>query len=540
MVGRTLAVLLVSIGVLGATASASPAKPRKRGPVDAKVTLDRTRAASVPITVAVGGSIALKAPNGTKVTIRFPAGAVEEDTLVTATLVKRLASRVTRTGMLAGVQLAPDGLLLRKAATVRFSRRGKRRKGTQLVFVGSHGDGKDLYRLPPPVRTAGQGKTRRYVTTGSPVVSILHFSTVNAFDWSTATLGDIDAILYPEVGIDRVSQRLAQLLRDKNATEADLLAVFDEERKRFIDPLVALASQRLTKSCSLPAIRGAVVTVRIALSFERGMQLMGLSKGFSDPAVGTLMTKTGNCMATLCPSTGDPRAAGYFVGLARQLALVGGASEAFLDALVENMRRCGVYELSIDSRIDTSGPDGNLSWQVAGKVTVTPSLTGAEQPHARGALTHVAFTGATTAFCAVTAVSRTTPGEFELDDLQFTPFDPENPTEDPVASVRIKITTPPSETYHSTLTGGKNCGTQPPPDYELPWWYTGFLAEHPDFTFPGSDFVRAAPPVAALAVYSPRTIDLGNGSLSENTKIEIIHTPEPPVPLPDPDPKPAR
>lgn len=537
MFGRTLAVLLVSIGVLAATASASPAKPHARGPVDARLTLERTRAATVPITVAAGGSIALKAPNGTKVTISFPAGAVEEDTLVTATLVKRLASRVTGTGMLAGVQLAPEGLLLRKAATVRFSRRGTRRKGTQLVFVGSHGDGKDLYRLPPPVRASGQGKARRYVTTGSPVVSILHFSTVNAFDWSKATLQDIDAILYPEVGVDRVSQRLAQLLRDKNTNEAEYLAVFDEERQRFIDPLVAVASQRLTKSCSPAAIRGAIVTLRIALSFERGMQLIGLSKGFSDPKVGAMMTQTGSCMVTLCPSTGDPRAATYFINLARHLALVGGASEQFLDALVENMRRCGVYELRIDSRIDMNGPDGNLSWQVAGKVTVTPSLTGAEQP-ARGALTHVAFTGATTAFCAVTAVSRTTPGEFELDDMQFTAFDPENPTEDPVASVRIKITTPPSETYHSTLTGGKNCGTQPPPDYEVPWWYSGFHAEHNDFTFPGSDFVRAAPPVAALAVYSPRTIDLGNGSLSENTKIEIIHTPEPSVPLPDPNPTP--
>ena len=36
----------------------------------------------------------------------------------------------------------------------------------------------------------------------------------------------------------------------------------------------------------------------------------------------------------------------------------------------------------------------------------------------------------------------------------------------------------------------------------------------------------------ALAVYSPHTIVNGEDTISENTKIEIVHTPLPPVPLP--------
>ena len=52
-------------------------------------------------------------------------------------------------------------------------------------------------------------------------------------------------------------------------------------------------------------------------------------------------------------------------------------------------------------------------------------------------------------------------------------------------------------------------------------------------TFPGKDFVRDAPPVFALAVCSPRTITIPpGGSISENTLVEIVHTPEPPLPLP--------
>ena len=45
--------------------------------------------------------------------------------------------------------------------------------------------------------------------------------------------------------------------------------------------------------------------------------------------------------------------------------------------------------------------------------------------------------------------------------------------------------------------------------------------------------MRDAPPVFALAVYSPRTITIPpGGSISENTLVQIVHTPEPPVPLP--------
>ena len=94
-------------------------------------------------------------------------------------------------------------------------------------------------------------------------------------------------------------------------------------------------------------------------------------------------------------------------------------------------------------------------------------------------------------------------------------------------SVKIKITVPPMETYHSTPTfATPQCGTTAPPDYVLGQWYAGFYAEHLDFTFPGTDFVRDAPPVFALAVYSPRTITIPpGGSISENTLVQIVHTP---------------
>ncbi len=529
MFGRTLVVLLVAVGLTAAPASA------KRGPINTKVTVAGKRA-SAQITAAAGGSISLKARNGTKVTVRFPAGAMAQDTLVSAALVTKLSSRKTRKGLLAGVQLQPEGLDLLKPATVRFARRGKGAKGTRLVFVGTKGTGRDLYRLPPPVRSKGKGKARRFAPTGRPVVTITHFSTVDAFDWSNATVADLDAILYPELGVDRLSQEISKLLKDPKTTEQDLLDVYEREYKRFIDPLVKVASSRLRTSCSVPAIRGAIVATRIALSFERQLQLLGLSVGSSVAGLASMITDAATCMVSLCPKSGDPRAATYFISLSRQLQLVGAGSDALFAALFENMKRCGAYELRIDARIDTTAPDSTFSARVAGTAKVVPTGTENSALPVRGPLEYTARSGHTSSFCVVTDVTATTNGEFELDDVQFSAFDPEKPNNDPVLSVKIKITVPPMETYHATPTGAQNCGTMAPPDYMAAAWYAGFYAEHLDFTFPGTDFVRDAAPVFALAVYSPRTIVIPpGGSISENTLVQIVHTPQPPVPLPAPE-----
>jgi hypothetical protein len=528
MFGRTLVVLATAIALAAAPASASA----KRGPIDAKITV-RKGAVDAVITAAAGGTISLKAANGTRVTVTFPPGAMAEDRSVHAALVTKLASRKLPKGLLTGVQLGPEGLDLLKPATVRFTRRGKGAKGTRLVFVGTEGNGHDLYRLPPPVRSKGHGRTRRFAPTGRPVVTITHFSTVDAVDWSNATLADIDAILYPELGVHRLSQEIAKLLKDRRTTEQDLRDAYEREYKRFVDPLLKVASARLRTSCSVPAIRGAIVATRVALGFERALQLQGLSSGSSLPGLSNMLTQAATCMITLCPQSGDPRAATYFLSLARQLQLVGAGNDALFAALFENMKRCGAYELRIDSRIDTTAPQSTFSARVAGTAKVVPTGTESSALPVRGALEYTARSGHTDTFCVDTDVVAATNGEFELDDVQFSAFDPEKPNNDPVLSVKIKITVPPTETYHATPTGAMNCGTMAPPDYTAMAWYAGFYAEHFDLVFPGTDFVRDAAPVLALAVYSPRTIVIPpGGSISENTLVQIVHTPLPAVPLP--------
>ena len=213
MPGRRCAVIVVVLA-LGAAAPGEAAAKRKRGPVNGTVTLDRARAASATISPATGGSVAVKARNGTRIKVVFPAGAVASTTRVTATPLRKLKSRITRKGFLAGVQLAPEGLRLHAPATVRVARRGRAPKGTRLSFLGSLGSGRDLYRVPPDGKVRG----RRFRASGKPVATIQHFSTVDAFDWSTATLDDINAILYPGIGINRMSQAMSRVLTDPDAT----------------------------------------------------------------------------------------------------------------------------------------------------------------------------------------------------------------------------------------------------------------------------------------------------------------------------------
>ena len=148
-------------------------------------------------------------------------------------------------------------------------------------------------------------------------------------------------------------------------------------------------------------------------------------------------------------------------------------------------------------------------------------------------LTYTQTSGSDPGGCWVDTISGTIPGELEITEVSFSDYSPRAPSRDPVRSLTLAIPGVPQEIMHGTPTGDPNCSA-PPPDYPIPQWFAAFQALHPGFKFEGRDFVADAAPVVAIAVYS-RTIDLGNGGIDENSKIELVHTPLEPVPLPEPD-----
>ncbi len=531
--GLAVSVLVIALAALLAAGAAADAKGRKRGPIDAKVTVDKGRAVSATITAAAGGRLAVTARNGTKITISFPAGAVAEDTLVTAVAVTKLANAKLRPGLLAGVQLAPEGLQLLKPASVRFARHGKARKGRHLVFVGSGGTGRDVYRLPPPVKLRGQGRKRRPVPTGAPVVSISHFSTTEGFDWSTATVAELDAINVPQLGVDLLSQQIAKLLADKASLE-EVLDAMERARERFIEPLLATAETKLTKGCSEPNIRYAMGALRTALGFDRQVALLGGNGGLALPSMRSLLPKIADCMTKLCPKLGDPRAAVYLAGLARQLQLMGIVDNpGYFAALDDSMERCGTFEVHLDSRIDDALAVGSFSMRIEGRVTyasVSPT-----PGHPRGALTYTATSGSVVDTCETTEIMPRSDGELEITDVTLGRYDPDSPGTAPVLSMTLTVTTPPMEVLH-TRYAPTDPSCEPntlPPDSPTTLWAVGFGAEHPGGAFAGTDFVRDAAPKFAVAVYSGRPVAFGGGTFTENTLVELIQTPQPPVPLPE-------
>jgi hypothetical protein len=530
---RGVLIALLSVAVPVSTATAKPKV--KRGPINAKVAVDSARAATALITAAGGGTVTVTTANGTKIVATFPAGAVSADTQVTAVPVTRLASRALPSGLLAGVQFGPEGLVLSKPATVRFARTRKAPGRTRLTFVGSQGTGRDVYRLPPATRTVGQGKRRRLVATGAPTVSISHFSTVNGFDWGTATIAQIDAINRPAIGIDALSQEISRLLAE-HASLAELSAVFDRYRTTFLEPLLANA---LARSCSEPGIRANLTALSTALAFERQAALLGGGSNDAIVALPQLLLKTATCMTTLCPTLGDPRAGPYFLGLAHQLAILGvGSNPGFLQALFDNLVACGTFTVHVDSTINYNIDDAPFTFHVDGRAIYVPTTESGPPPKPQGALSYVSTGGSAPSACVTTAIAKTTNGIFEVSDVALSTYDPDKPTLDPVKSLTLGFPTVPSETYHTRSTPTvENCGTDMPPDYDAPQWYTGLQVEHPTFTFAGTDFVRDTAPTFALAVYTPNitAFPFGGGSISENTLIELISTPGPVTPLPDPD-----
>lgn len=198
------------------------------------------------------------------------------------------------------------------------------------------------------------------------------------------------------------------------------------------------------------------------------------------------------------------------------------------------MTRCGAFEVHLDSSQDHLTPEFHWSLHVDGRVKFVPTLAYGPPPRLRGPLTYVSASGSQPGECFSAEIRRTSPGEIELSDVQLSPYDPERPSAPPVISLKLTVTTPPTETFHLKSTPHQDqCATEEPPDYDQPLWFLTFQSQHLGFTFPGSDFLRDAAPKFALAVYSPNTIQLINGAVTENTLVELIHTPEPPVPLPE-------
>jgi hypothetical protein len=511
----------------------------------------RSRAVSATITAARGGTLTVRAPRGMRIVVRIPSGALLADTKITATPITRFRVAPVHGGFVVGVQLAPEGLELLKPGSVEFRAR-KRLRPTRRYFLGSQGDGSDVHLVPPAFRKVGRGRKAKLRVVSKPVVPILHFSTVEGFDWSKTNLRDLDDIRYPQSPIDQAAQDIAKVLEfDRQGQMLGLETVMDLStmstvvarfRDRVLKPRLQVVTAALKNRCSLQAVQNTHEALSLALRFVRQEELLGLPVSFDKAKlIGPILTGAANCALQLCSRYG-PRFSLFLFETAKQVELLAGelASKAFFGALFNNLVACSRGEVHLDSAfsddVDGAGYSHHYTMRVVGRAPFEASPEGRwiyeEAPleyqdvHGNGAQPFGTD-------CELDDTLRANSnGAFRINQLDFSQLDPTKPdTSAPIETLSLTITQDPTE-YQDFSVSGSGCGDASLDPGVRNWWASDFGGLHPALpapSFNGTEFVPEAAPVIALATYSR----LG-GTLFENTLVEVIAKPGPMEPLPNP------
>lgn len=537
---------------LVSSASAAPLKARFK-PVP-------SRAVTKTISAAKGGTLTLTAPGRVRIVVRIPRGALVADTQVTATPITSFRVAPVHGGFVAGVQLAPEGLVLLKPGSVEFrARKGLRPR--RRYFLGSQGNGSEVHLVPPAFRKVGRGRKAKLRVVSRATVPILHFSTDEAFDWSQTNLGDLDAIRYPTYGIDVVAQDIALLLGIERQRQLlglkselslqDLVNVLDRARDRVIKPRLAVVTGTLKSRCSMQAVQNGVAAVDLALGLGRQEQLLGVDPSFDiRTLMGPLLKPMADCMLQQCARYG-PRLSQALIQIGRQVGLIVDefASRAFSDALLHNLLACSKGEVHLDSTIsmDDDDPDGRTgghrTMRIDGRAPFQSAPDGRSWAYPDAPLEYQDVHGSQyvlhgdgTYFYRDTLTANSN-GVFRINQLNFSQLDPAKPdTGPPIEKLILTITQDPTE-REDTLVDEGGVGPIDGPTPHL--WVDFFGQNHPALrapSFNGPDFVPAGAPTIALAVYTTQRPAGGSPTavLSENTLVEVISKPGPMEPIPNP------
>ena len=553
--------VLLAVVVLGRAASASAAPLRATFKPVPSLSITR------PIRAAKGGTLTLMAPGRVQIIVRIPRGALLSDTTITATPVTRFRVGPVHGGFVAGVQLAPEGLKLLRPGSVEFRPR-KGLRATRRFFLGSQGNGSDVYLTPPAFRKVGRGRNAKLRVVSTPIVPILHFSTVEGFDWSKTNLGDLSDIRYPQSAIARVAHELAKQLADERQRQltgfelevrlADMEEVMARMRDHVIKPHLQVVTQALTSRCSPQALANAQGALALALGFVRQEELLGLPVSFDTAELmGPILKKTATCMLKLCSRYG-PRLALPLMGTERQVELLGApARDAFFSALLRNLVACSKGEVHLDSTINKDVVDDfggvpitvHRTMRVVGRAPFQATPDGRGWIYPEAALNYQDAHGSELILdqseetsCGPgpivwyrDSLGVNSNGALRISQLDFSPLDPAKPdTSPPIEKLILTITQDPTERE----TVSADCASVGPTDGATPHLWVDFFGEnHPPLRAPvfnGPHFIAEGAPVIALAVYPGPMDPVPDRTLSENTLVEVLSTPGPLEPMPDP------
>lgn len=313
-----------------------------------------TAGTDAPTTITATGS------DGTTYTLHVPPTALLSEEEITLTPVAAVADLPLADGLRAAVQLEPHGLMLQEPATLVIDSPDLGALSAQTPFV-FHDDGEDLH--PYPVESPAGSDDADVVR-----LNLTHFSTAGVGAATTADRSSLAS--HPPA---RTSSQLAAANAELTRAERESVESGNPPDpavgQQMITNLEAYATQvvipQMDAAAGNPDLAPGAISEAIAVA--RQIALLGDE---DNPVAAQLMQKALQLLESLIDPLDqrcqqhDIRAIGLLVGLARQLALLGGAESPAAARAWDAALRCAQYEVTFDSTMDYTRNYTNDGWTV--------------------------------------------------------------------------------------------------------------------------------------------------------------------------------
>jgi hypothetical protein len=462
---------------------------------------------------AIEGTLTATADDGTTYTLTMPEGSLLSPVDVTMTPVASVGGLPLSQGLIGAVELRPHGLMLRKPATLTVDPPAGVSTAGATAFL-YHQGGEDFHLYP--------------VKSGLSL-SLLHFSTPG---FGRGTAADRANVANHPPARPGAQLEQANAISDPAGHMAN-----------YYDGVVRNQLQE-----SQNARTGMAQATEHGLAWLRQLQLLGLGESEAlaerirdlEQRIQILRQIMLEEAIKACKRH-ELEAAVILMGLARQFVLEGGDEDE--NPMLEEAKKCLNFEARVDSTVteertytgDVSWGSSSGSWQALGTVPIDWMGFNFSAPLTLGAFT---YSSAITSDCAEngTTTQRTvhdgqaaagTAGALLALDLN--PREPApagQPAADPPQdSLTLMFNSGPRERYRHWSEG---CGGTSPSTFgENTYWRQIFASFHDNSTVLKLPIQRSRTP--AEVIHTELFADsqpVGNGTTSENTRIELWHTPK--------------
>lgn len=347
IISAALVALTIASACAGGNSAGTNATVLTPHPKSVSVTLDGAKAATAMMPVT-GGKLSATGSDGSEFTLTIPDKALGGPEKVTMTPLSAVNGLPFSGGLVAGVQLEPDGLQLFQMATLTI----KPKKDVPIakqVAVSYHGSGDNLYMLPLD-RTAAIS------------MHILHFS---GYSVASGITGEIEeqAKNPPDDPADQAAQQLAaaanaELTAARTAallgtsTPADAAKVADS-----LKDILGVWFDRVVEAKVAAAMADYTLTddaMTAALGWERMVQLLSQEEKYKaqsarlEAQITELIKKYEKALTDRCIGKHDLSAILPLIALERQYQLLG-IKTSTDPGPIDTIKKCLRFELDFET-----------------------------------------------------------------------------------------------------------------------------------------------------------------------------------------------